>query len=149
MDVDMIAILHALFQSRLYITNARLPSLLSESALYVSFWYGFGRQPTQTTNYFLRSSFLPLEIITEPAPGPKKMCGKCRRYLTEASFSQNAWRMNAGSNAVGANLNCWVCRAVMENERYWKMVDNIRKKKMNAAARKEAQGVYSGHIVVV
>lgn len=112
----MIALLHALFQSRLYITNAKLPSLLSQSALYVSFWYGPGRQPTQTTNYFLRNSFLPLEIITEPT-GSKKMCGKCRRSLTEVSFPPTAWRTNA-------NLNCWVCRAVIQNERYWEMVGN-------------------------
>lgn len=146
MDISMIATLYACFLSRKYITKKSLDLLLVQTARYITRWSDC--QPPRTRNYFEQNPFLPLELIDDPTPSgirqyqggrgrgakqtetvvEKKTCKKCKRELTQASFSKMGWTKTKC---------CWVCWAVLDNLRHWKMRDRMRQKKDEARARRE------------
>lgn len=150
-DISMIATLYACFLSRKYITAKSLDPLITQTARYITRWSD--RQPPRARNYFEQNPFLPLELIDDPTPAgsrrhrsgrgrgakqtearvEKKTCKKCKRDLTQASFSKSGWTKTRC---------CWVCWAVLDNLRHWKMRDRMRQKKDEARARRE-QGPFS------
>lgn len=113
MDISMIATLYACFLSQKYIITKSLDALITQATRYITYWSD--RQPSRTRNYFEQNPFLPLEVITDPTPAgsvkksrpveEKKMCKKCKRELTRASFNKTGWTKT---------MCCWVCWEVLD-----------------------------------
>ncbi len=142
MDIEMIAALYLKFHALGYISPPKILSITSKSARYISFWTD--RQPTTAKrgNYFFGNAFLPLELIDD-IPGSltstqgKRKCGKCKRLLTDASFS-NA-QLKSGRKPANNQPHCLVCAAVVENTRHWMLRDRaMARRKAEAAVKAEA-----------
>lgn len=143
MDIEMIAALYQAFLSRRYIAPSNVTSLTAKSSRYISFWAD--RQPTTATrkNYFVGNAFLPLELVDDISDyaaanpgGQKRKCGRCKRWLTIASFSSP--QTGRGGAPRNSPPTCWVCFAVAENMRHWQLRDRAITRRKAAAEAKAA-----------